>query len=69
MAKPVTTQPSGCADKVGHVMNADLERKDSNAPDAVSEETARELKHLGWKLVLARTALAWERKLLDKRLQ
>lgn len=34
---------------------------DPGGPVTVSEDTARELRHLGWKLVLARFALAWER--------
>ncbi|TDI65855.1 MAG: TIGR02302 family protein [Alphaproteobacteria bacterium] len=42
-------------------MNADGEQTDPMVPDAVSEETARELRRLGWKLALARAALAWER--------
>ena len=37
------------------------EQPDIIGPDTVSEETARELKHLGWKLALARLALVWER--------
>lgn len=42
-------------------MSADHEHMGPSVPDSVSEETARELQHLGWKLALARTALAWER--------
>ncbi len=59
--EPATAPPKGRAGEVEHVMNADREQMDPNVADAVSEETARELKHLGWKLALARAALAWER--------
>jgi uncharacterized protein (TIGR02302 family) len=42
-------------------MNGDREQPDTIGPDNVSEETVRELKRLGLKLMLARMALAWER--------
>ncbi len=42
-------------------MTGDREQPDTFGPETVSSETARELKHLGRKLALARLALAWER--------
>jgi uncharacterized protein (TIGR02302 family) len=48
-------------DKARYAMSGDREPVDPSGPVPVSEDTARELRHLGVKLALARVALAWER--------
>jgi uncharacterized protein (TIGR02302 family) len=42
-------------------MSGEREFQDPDGPVHLPEDTERELRHLGWKLVLARIALAWER--------
>ncbi|HSR55663.1 MAG TPA: TIGR02302 family protein, partial [Alphaproteobacteria bacterium] len=42
-------------------MTGENHRSDPNGPVTVTEDTAKELRHLGLKLALARVALGWER--------
>ncbi len=42
-------------------MSGEREFQDPDGPEHLPEDTERELRHLGWKLALARMALAWER--------